>query len=381
MICTMPAAARPVVVGCIVSLAWLASAQSVPPAAARLPLLDRYAAGHFDAVTAELEGPTDFQQLIEDLKTHADAWLTAGGAADRARREIAAATFALEAARIAQWREWKWIQRPPPTMGSLPTLFWRPAPLLLEWGCALLRTRDAPGPAERLWHLAALGVSQRSEDSQFQIGMSQIVDDAAEPTPQAPPAGRGRGLEVVNKKDEITHLAHSRARFPDEPRILLAEGIARERWFPDQAALAYGTVLDDIDIGGEAQMRLGVLHMRGNQLPKALEAFDRAERLTRDTYVVHLARFYRGQILLRQKREDAALEAFRGAVAARPGAQSASVILAELLFKAGNRTEAQQLMAAVLANSPAGDPYLEYGHADDRFWPELLARLRREIRP
>jgi len=101
----------------------------------------------------------------------------------------------------------------------------------------------------------------------------------------------------------------------------------------------------------------------------------------RDTYVEHRARIYRGQILLRQKREEAAIEAFRGAVAARPGAQSASVLLAELSFKAGNRTEAQQVMSAVLANPAAGDPYLQFDHADDRFWPELLARLRREIKP
>lgn len=376
----MPAAARLVTVGCLVSLAWLTSAQSPPPAVSRLPLLDRYAAGQFDAVTAELEGPTDFQQLLEDLKTHAEAWLTAGGAADRSRREIAAATFALEAARIAEWREWKWIQKPPPTMGRLPTLFWKPAPLLIEWGCALLRRNTTPGPGERWWHLAALGVSQRSEDSQFQIGMSQVVEDSPEPTTPGPLRVQ-RSVEVVNKQDEITHLGHSRERFPAEPRFLLAEGLARERGFPAEAALAYGAVVHDIDIGGEAEMRLGVVHMRQNQLPKALEAFNRAERLTRDSYVVHLARFFRGQILLRQKREADALTAFRGAVAVRPGAQSASVILAEMLFKAGNRTEAQQVMATVLAHPAAGDPFLEYPHADDRFWPELLTRLRREIKP
>ena len=372
--------------GWILSIAWLTSAQSPAPAPPAMSLLNRYAAGEFDAVVADLDAITDVQQLLDDLKTHADAWLAAGGTADRARREIAAATFALEAARIAEWREWKWIQKPPESMGRLPTLFWKPAPLLIEWGCELLRRNPIPRAAERLWHLAALAVAQRSEDPQFLIGVTQIVEAPVEPgmrgsPPPAPAAGRGRGLEVVNRQNEIAHLGHSRERFSTEPRFLLGEGIARDRWFPDEAALAYGQVVDDIDVGGEALMRLGALHLRQNRVPKALEAFDRAERVTRDTYVVHLARFFRGQILLRQKREEAAIEAFRGAVAARPGAQSASVLLAELSFKAGNRTEAQQVMSAVLANPAAGDPYLQFDHADDRFWPELLARLRREIKP
>jgi hypothetical protein len=60
--------------------------------------------------------------------------------------------------------------------------------------------------------------------------------------------------------------------------------------------------------------------------------------------------------------------------------QSASVLLAELLIKNDLRGEAQTLMAAVLANAGGYDPYLEYAHADDRFWPQLIAELRAEIR-
>jgi tetratricopeptide (TPR) repeat protein len=361
----------------MVSLAWLVSAQQSPVPAAPA-LLDRYAAGHFDAVAADVAALTDFQQIVDDLDGRAEAWLAGGGPADRPRRELAAATFALEAARAAEWREWKWIQRSP--QGPLPTLYWKPAPLLIEWGCELLRRRPAPDETERLWQLAAMAVAQRSEDPQFLIGRLQIVPDLTETAPA--PAGRGRSFEVVNSKKEIAHLAHSRARFPGEPRFLLGEGVARERWYPDEAVLAYGQVVNHPDIGGEAEMRLGALHLRQNRLPNALSSFDRAERATRDTYVIYLSRFFRGQILLRQQRASAAEEAFRGAVAARPGAQSASVLLAEILFKDGRRAEAQQVMAAFLTAAPGGgDPALDYAHADDRFWPELLARLRREIRP
>jgi hypothetical protein len=68
-------------------------------------------------------------------------------------------------------------------------------------------------------------------------------------------------------------------------------------------------------------------------------------------------------------------------VAARPGTQSASAALAPLLIKKDQRAEAQALMAAVLeAGARAYDPYLEFMHADDRFWPRLVGRLRAEIR-
>ena len=375
---------RVVAAGCILSLAWLTSAQSPAPAP-RCHCSIATPAADFDAVVSDLDAITDVQQLLDDLKDHADAWLAAGGTADRARREIAAATFALEAARIAEWREWKWIQKPP-QYGSAADAVLEARAALDRVGLRAAAQKSDTGHGRT--HLASRGARRRSTirgpavldrhhpDCRGARRVWSARQSAASAVRGSWPWSRSREPAA-----RIGHLRHSRERFPAEPRFLLAEGIARDRWFPNEAALAYGQVVDDLDVGGEALVRLGGLHLQQNQLPRALEAFDRAERVTRDTYVVHLARFFRGQILLRQKREEAALEAFRGAVAARPGAQSASVILAELLFKAGIRTEAQQVMSAVLANPAAGDPYLDYAHADDRFWPELRARLRREIKP
>jgi hypothetical protein len=102
--------------------------------------------------------------------------------------------------------------------------------------------------------------------------------------------------------------------------------------------------------------------------------------MTRDSYVLYLARLFRGQAFLRLQQEDNAMQALRGAVAVRPGMQSASVLLAELLIKNDLRAEAQTLMAAVLAGAGSYEPFLEYAHADDRFWPQLIAKIRAEIR-
>jgi tetratricopeptide (TPR) repeat protein len=298
---------------------------------------------------------------------------------------LAAATLALEAARAAAWREWKWLVSPP--VPGPPTLYWKPAPLLIEWGCALLRKDVAPRPIERIWQLAALAVAQRAEDPQFLIGNTEIVevndgtDRAAGTTPPAKrPTRRGNPIAVGNVQEEILHLEHIRARFPAEPRFVLAEGIAREQLFPDEAIAAFRAIVGQPDLTGEAEMRLGAVLLQRNRLGDALSALDRAERATRDPFVTHLARVFRAQAQMRQRRGRDAIETLRSALAVHPG-QSASVMLAELLFKAGRRAEAEEVMATMLAaGSRVRDPYLERMHGDDRFWPELLARLQREIR-
>ena len=72
---------------------------------------------------------------------------------------------------------------------------------------------------------------------------------------------------------------------------------------------------------------------------------------------------------------------YRGAVAAVPHAQSATLALAALAVRDGRRAEAQALAVAMLDARPQpADPWREYVHADDRFWPQLIARLRAEIR-
>lgn len=330
--------------------------------------LDRYARGEFEAVARDLQDFTAFEALLEDLKLQAPKWIEAGGAEDWNRRRLAAATFALEAARAGEWREWKWIQNIP-----VPTLSWKPAPLLLEWGCALVREEPPPRPIERVWQLAALAVAQRSEDAQFLIGITAL----AEATP-APP--RRHPEDVVNTKDEIGHLTHAMARFLDEPRFVLAQAIARERYTPSESITLYMQLADVPGIGGEARVRLGAMHLRRGRWSEALGHFERAERLTRDPWVLHLLWTFRGQALARTGKDREAIAAYRTARAIYPGGQTAALLLAEALFKVGERADSQSAAASILDTSGAVDPYLEMVHGDDRFWPQLVARLREELR-
>jgi tetratricopeptide (TPR) repeat protein len=377
----------------LVVYASLATRGQTPRASPVTEFLDRYVAGQFDAVANDLAGDLDFGDLLDQLKRDGPAWIDAQGPSARDRRELVAATFALEAARADQWYQWKFIWKPPlMTAGplALPSplgrpgfgapagmgggsyqppniLQWRAAPRFIEWACERLRRDETPRPIERWWQLAALAVAQRSEDAHFLIGDPQI----------------GRGFptgEIGNPKEEIKHLDHVMPRFPQEARFMLAQGIARDRYFQDDAATAYLAIAKDPDVGGEATMRLGAMQMRQGKLDAALEQLARAETLTRDPYVVYLARLFTGQIMERKRRPNDAQAAYRGAVAAWPHAQAATLALASLLFDAGRRVEAQMLAGTMLAAAPpATDPWRGFVHADDRFWPQLVGRLRTEI--
>jgi hypothetical protein len=374
-------------------------------------LLDRYAAGQFDSVVSELEAMETWDPVLKHLREHGEAWITAKGPGSVARRELAAATFALEAARAGQWHEWKIIRKQPlmcaaPEAASVPqatsdeddgqqqmavpprpnpgnncytppdVLSWKAPPLILEWGCERLRRHDPPRATERWWQLAALAVAQRSEDPQVLIGDENI--------------GRGpEGGEIVNTQHEIKHLEHVMERYPKDTRFQLAYGLAQERAFPADAVKVYRALVQDPDVGGEALMRLGGMQARRRasatqairqDRSQALEDLEKAETVTRDPYVVYLARYFAGQIHQADGRLEQAEAAYRGAAAAMPGSESASIALASLVFRDGRRSEAQELIRTVLdADPPVRDPWRAYVHADDRFWPRLIARLRAEI--
>jgi tetratricopeptide (TPR) repeat protein len=336
-------------------------------------LLDRYLNGQFDAVVTHLETLDDFRPVLQGLRDEGAAWIEAGGTAARERRELTAATFALEAARVDEWNEWKDRRLAPSYLdqecgpdGKTPKtpeiLVWKPAPLLIVWGSSVFTRDSKPRAAERWWQLAAVAVAQRAEDFEFM---------------------RSDGVFCLyNPEDEIDYLHHLRQRFPDEPRFKLAEAMLSElNRRAAKGTYTFEQLQDDPDVGGEATMRLGVRRFQMKDDDGAISTLDRVESRTRDPWVLYLARYFKGQAFERRKRTAEAERAYRGALAAVPFAQSASMALAALLFKNDRRTEASRLMDAMFAASPRpADPWRGYADADDRFWPVLIGRLRAEIR-
>jgi tetratricopeptide (TPR) repeat protein len=330
-------------------------------------LLDQYARGDFGGVKSSLEQTTDFHDLLNHLKQSAPAWIAAAGQThDRDRRVLVAATVALEAARIDERREWKLVQRYLP----LDTIYWKAPPLLVDWGAKLFRDAGPPRPAERLWQLAAVAVAERSEDFEFLLG--------------SPFEARS------NPEDEIAYLTPLVHRFPDEPRFVLAQAIALSwRTWPASYRSTDGSHeaqeslkdLSEVDtVGPEAMVRLGEIHLRHGDATGALDLFTAADADTRDPYVAYLARFLSGQACEREHRSADAMAAYRRALEVVPGAPSASIALAAQLFLADDHVGAGRVVVASLSSAHAVvDPWQIFGDGDDRFWPELIARLRAEI--
>ncbi|HUF23405.1 MAG TPA: tetratricopeptide repeat protein [Vicinamibacterales bacterium] len=363
--------------------AFLASDQPSAQAPGVIMQLDRYAHGEFDAVVAELKALTQFDGVLEELRLGGQAWVDAGPEPERARRRLAAATFALEAARAAEYTDWKrvirldaWVDEKEGVTAKegADRVFWNAPPLLVEWGCALLRQDPKPPPIERIWHLASVAVAQGAGDMEFLVG--------------TPFEAR------MNVPDEITHLWHAQDRFKTEPRLRLAAAIALEMrtWpvrrgvphVPNHSFVAprFAELVRDEAVGAEAAVRLGSLHVRTGRLKDALNVLERVEAMTRDTYLIYLARYLKGIGLEKAGQTADAEAAYRGALAAIPHAQSATMALAALLAKQDQRREAGALIETQLSTRPQPlDPWRAYAAGDARFWPELIARLRGEIRP
>jgi tetratricopeptide (TPR) repeat protein len=345
---------------CVVAWCVLAATPHAQTPATVVAWLDAYAAGRFDQVATDLQRTNDFKDILEQLKRDGPAWIAAAGPSEVDRRELVAATFALEAARAGIGQPWKLLLKAPPDAGPGLTLYWEAPPLILEWACERLRARPTMHPAERWWQLAAVAVGHRSEDFQFLVG-----------TPFE--------SLVINKQDEIEHLAHAEKRFPGEARIQLAKAIAIEWRWPRDAMPAFLALSEDPGVGAEARVRLGVSQSRTGRHADAVITLRRAEQETREPHLVYLARLFRGQALESLKRTKDAESAYRAAVLTIPGAQAAANALAGLLAADGRRLEAQQLIGRTMATRPMpDDPWRVYVHGDDRFWPYLIGRLRKE---
>jgi tetratricopeptide (TPR) repeat protein len=350
--------------GLTVLLAALVVARPYATSTSTTTLLDRYSAGHFAEVIGTITRDNNYDDLLKNLTKAAPAWIDAGGPADRSRRQLAAATLALEAARAGTFDEWKLVQN----FIRLEYIYWKAPPKLIEWGCQILRQAGPPSESERLWHLAALAVAARAGDFEFLIG--------------SPWEAR------ANPWDELLHLEHSAERFPHERRFALAQGIAAEwRLFPSprsgatEAQKIFEMLSLETEVGPEAGVRLGFMMLRAGNLAGALTTLASAAARSSDPYATYLAHYFRAKVFERQRQPSEAETAYREALAVIPAAQSSSFGLAALLAARGKRAEASALVdAALMADPRPVDPWRAYGEADARFWPELITRLHAEIR-
>ncbi len=303
-------------------------------------VIDQYQRGEFSAAVraAAPDDIRDLRQLMPRLTGAMPPLLPELPGAWNEKRRLAIATLALEV-----------------VMARRSTTFSDSGRLLLEWACSLLRKNPSPLPAERLWHLAAIGVMEGAPDS-------TTLD---------------------------THLTHAEKRFPKEPRFVLARAVVEEmKSWPvaymsgaDALVSQFRIAVLTPAVRDEALLRWGFFDERRGSFKSALEHLS-AIGPQQEPYLEYLRHLFLGRALDRAKKPDEAIESYRRAVAVEPHAQTAQLALAAALA-AGNKREDAFAALRQAVSGPGdvlADPWFTYGAGDQRYWPALVTELRQAVR-
>jgi tetratricopeptide (TPR) repeat protein len=339
----------------------------VPSLVDVVPALDRFERGDWAVANAPPMTPEELEALLTALRAHAPEWIAAESPAGQRRRRLAVATFALDVLYV-QTDPFLWLGgghqdanfsviREGTSARYRARL---PAAELLAWAEDVLKP-DPPLPAERWWHLAAIGLLERS-----------------------------KGVDALDQE-----IDRARSRFPTEERWALAHAVSAElETWPDarddhpfnptpQEALPiedrYADALQRPSIKSEAQLRLGYFELRRGRVDAALKDFTAAGAPSEAALRYWLSLF-EGQALEQKADRAGALEAYRKAFTAVPYALSASLALASALADARRGPESAALMMKTLSIDQAPvDPWALYTLPDMRFWDYATSNLRAAI--
>jgi hypothetical protein len=266
---------------------------------------------------------------------------------------------------------------------------------LLEWACGLLRKGPPPkagtatATAEHLWFIASIGLLERSGGSSPAPGGPLRLGTFAGSSTTASRTSD----DSVSQMLEF-HLEDAKARFPDEPRWTLVQGIAQDlRSWPDwrddvalnvqpipaaSTTVAYEQALSRPEVRQEALVRLGEFELRLGLTAKALDFFRQAGT-PNDPYVAYWLHLFAGNALEQSNRPTDAIAEYEAALESAPFALTATVALGSVLVTQHRATEASALVSRVLAIPPRPDPWSVYTFPDWRYFPDAMAELRRGV--
>lgn len=355
--------------------------------------LDLYASGRFDEAVQAVARAGD--EVGRNLRRHwlvtGRAWIDAD-AAGRPRRLLVAAALALETENIrAERGDWRISDDPPCA-----------AACVLDWAHQQLVERGAPDRAEHAWYLAAAALAGGVRDwrylhrpvvsSRAARTIPGLVDSALIRFPGDPALRLEQALAAASRFNTIGEHGRPPATIdlnsiPPELRQRIGMLILRDE--PRVAADLLTALAEDPDVGAEARTRLGYLHWtQGNHEASRAELTAAVAR-ARAADARFLANFLLGWTLA--SRESAtAIRHLEAALDARPGSQSAAVLLAALELQRGDALKADEIARASFALSAGAqsakaerktdlDPWRQFLYGHHSRLPELIAALRREI--
>jgi tetratricopeptide (TPR) repeat protein len=250
---------------------------------------------------------------------------------------------------------------------------------LVEWACAYVRSHTPLNAFDHAWQLAALSVLEGGIDS-------HALGD---------------------------HVSHAQAVFRDEPRLVLARGVAEEQFNAPSEALVrtetaagllrarealaraegegfraseraiarYQEAARDPSLAGEALLRAGHVELRLARYDAALATWTGLEGRTTDPSLRFLLYLFRGIAYEGRGRIDEARGSYQAALAMSPRAHSATLRLAALTFRYAHNDDQAALTDALLQDDdPRRDPWWSYYAADWRFWYPRIAAVRAHLK-
>lgn len=339
---TLPS--RAAVIVAVLLAGSLAPARLAAQSAWVLEWLQAYASGQQAQIVPKLHTIGSLKALQDDLDKIAPKWVEPKGA-DAELHRRALVSFALDAAfaRLDQGAQ----------VGKLA-----------EWACRQVRRHTPPDDFDH-----------RADRVIFAILAGAVDPDAL-----------------------ALHVNHVKLQFPNEPRLALETGISHElraapfyepgkqapadiRSDREEAVKNYTNAARQEAVRAEALLRLGRVNLDLGKADEALTALDGVEAATTDPDVIYLGRLFRGQALERLGKTDEARQSYTRALEVRPDAQTASVALAALEFRRGDRAAADQRVQQLLSRAPqSNDPWWEYGPGDYRLGPDLIRAMREAVK-
>ena len=175
-------------------------------------------------------------------------------------------------------------------------------------------------------------------------------------------------------------------RCPSNARLNLAYAlISEQQWIQGRTTAAqepeilnrYEQAMKFPQTEPEARVRAARFLYGLGQFDRGLAMLDGIKASPADLELRYFASLVRGQLLRARGRMDDAAAAYRAALAAWPGAQSAQVALMTLAVGRGNREEAGALAETIqMAAVDQYDPWWTYWLGDYRAYPAVLDKLR-----
>jgi hypothetical protein len=190
---------------------------------------------------------------------------------------------------------------------------------------------------------------------------------------------------LFNPDHSLLFIPGALQRCPASARLHLAYAfVSEQQWVRGSTAAQeseivsrYEQAMKFPETESEARVRAARFLYGQGQFDRALALLDGITAPPADREIRYFAQLIRGLILRATGRGDDAAAAFRAALAAWPGAQSAQVALMTLLVNRGNREEAAALAEAVqTAPLDQYDPWWTYWLGDYRVYPAIFEKLR-----